>query len=167
MAGLVAGTGLVTPSVLRKRETHGIREKLSLEEQNWVDKSSLAKDLEQYFGKGYSCSESILMLALKYLGKSEKLVWAAAGFGGGIYQRDLCGFLTGGIMAIGLAAGDLRLEKKEAKVFCKETSKKYWSWWKTIAPLHCVDIRTKGTTGKTCLRLGYLAATRLEELIQR
>lgn len=43
----------------------------------------------------------LLLVSLRYLRKPEELVWAASGFGGGLYHKDLCGFLAGRIMALG------------------------------------------------------------------
>jgi hypothetical protein len=41
------------------------------------------------------------MAALKYLKKPEEYLHSAAAFGGGMAHYDLCGFLTGGIIALG------------------------------------------------------------------
>ena len=90
-------------------------EKLSQEQLDWIEKSNMAADMKNFFGQGYSCAESLLIVSLRFMNKSEDLVWAAAGFGGGLYHKDLCGFLTGGIMSIGFFAGTLNKERKEAK----------------------------------------------------
>ena len=170
ISGILAGYPLFgAPSFSSRsiQETQNLLEELTSEEQEWVENSSMAKDLETLFGKGYSCAESLLMVSLKYLDKPEELVWAAAGFGGGMTQKDLCGFLTAGIMGIGLAAGKLKLERKEAKKYSSQLVKEYWKWWKSVAPLKCSDIRTPGTSSKVCARLGKLAAAKIEELINR
>jgi hypothetical protein len=140
-------------------------EELSPQEQAEVEKSILAKDLKNYFGKGYSCAESMLMVGLRYLKKPEELFWIAGGFGGGMYHRDVCGIVTGGIMALGLAAGQPKKERKEAQEWVKQKVQLYWTWWMSQAPLHCKEIRKEGTKLETCLRLGLLAAARIEELI--
>ena len=132
----------------------------------------MAKDLKNYFIKGYSCAESLLMVSLKFLGKPEELVWIASGFGGGLYHKDLCGFLTSGVMAIGLSSGMLKKERLEGKEHCLQKLNQYWDWWASTAPLHCSEIR-KGKTGpeedpeyRACQRLGQLAAVKIEELIR-
>lgn len=140
-------------------------EELSPEELKIVEKSVLAKDLPTYFGKGYSCAESLLTVGLRHLKKSEELVWLAAGFGGGMLHRDVCGFLTGGCMTLGLAAGMLDKERIEAKEWNKQMVDTYWTWWTSQAPLRCADIRKEGTSGRVCRRLGLLAAAKIEELI--
>lgn len=143
-----------------------IKDPLSAGELKWIENSALAKDLTNYFGEGYSCAESILIVSFRYLGKPEELVWAAAGFGGGMYQRDLCGFLTAGIMALGFACGMLDKPRKEAKALCGDLAKEYWKWWGTQAPYRCSQIRTGGTTSQVCLNLGLLSAAKIEDLIE-
>ncbi len=142
------------------------KEELSTEELEWIEGSVLAKDLKKYLGQGYSCAESILMVSLRYLEKQEELVWAATGFGGGMYQRDLCGFLTGGIMALGFACGMLGRPREEAKEFCGRLVTEYWKWWGSMAPHRCAQIRTEGISLQVCVNHGLLSAAKLEELIE-
>ena len=47
-----------------------------------VKASSMAMDLPNYFGRGYSCAESILVVGLRRLKLPEADVWAAAGTDG-------------------------------------------------------------------------------------
>jgi len=103
---------------LSAQSAQKVKEDLSADELGWIEKSTLAKDLKNYFHQGYSCAESLFIVSLRYLGKPEELVWAAAGFGGGMYHRDLCGFLTAGIMAIGLGSGMMKmaLEEKQKNI---------------------------------------------------
>jgi len=169
LPGMLAGTSmLAAPHLLslRQQKEPSLKEELTPEELQNVEKSVMAKDLANYFGKDYSCAESLLMVSLRYLKKPEELVWFAAGFGGGIYHKDLCGFLTSGIMAIGLSSGMLDMARKEAKNRCRDLVKEYWKWWRTVAPLHCAEIRKDGTSSKVCSRLGRLAAAKTEELLK-
>jgi hypothetical protein len=146
--------------------TQKAKESLSLDEKRWIDDSTLAKDIRNYFGQGFSCAESLLLVSLRYLGKPEDWVWTAAGFGGGLYNRDLCGFLTGGIMALGCASGTLKMPRKKAKEYCGGLVKQYWDWWGLQAPYHCSEIRTDETTSAVCTNQGLLSAAKIEELIE-
>ena len=164
--GFLLGAGLFTkPSFGFVQEKPELKDKLTTEELQWVEDSIMAKDVTNYFGKSYSCAESLLMASLRFLKKPEELVWAAAGFGGGLYHKDLCGFLTAGIMAIGLSSGMLDKKRKEAKQHCGQQVKEYWKWWQSVVPLRCADIRTEGISSKVCARLGRMAAAKTEELI--
>ena len=139
-------------------------EKLSQEQLDWIEKSNMAADMKNFFGQGYSCAESLLIVSLRFMNKSEDLVWAAAGFGGGLYHKDLCGFLTGGIMSIGFFAGTLNKERKEAKEVCSDLVKQYWKWWTSRYPLRCAEIRPEGSPRSICENLGKLSAAKLEEM---
>lgn len=163
-AGLLSKPAFPYQDIQKKPQPEG---KLTPEELKWVEQSSMAKDLPNYFGEGYSCAESLFLVSLKFLEKPEELVWAAAGFGGGMYHKDLCGFLTAGIMAIGLSSGMLDKERREAKDLCGAQVKEYWKWWQSVSPLHCAEIRTEGTNASVCRRLGQIAAAKTEDLIKR
>ena len=162
---LFLGSRLIDfPSSSPKQKRKILPAHLSPEEQKTVQSSVMGRDLLDLFSQGYSCAESILTMYLRQTKWSEDLVWAAAGFGGGMYHRDLCGFLTGGLMAIGFSAGLLQVEREAAKEVCEKNVLSYWSWWIAQAPLHCSEIRTETTSPEVCRRIGQLAAAKVEEL---
>lgn len=163
----LTGTNLFAQDQDGEAKKPVLLQELTPEELELVESSTVAMDLENFFGsgKGYSCAESGLIVGLRYLEKPEELVWVAGGYGGGLGQQDLCGFLTGGFMAIGLAAGDLPLEKKEAKRQCREMTNSYWNAWTSMAPIHCKEIREGQTDFKVCRRLGKLASVELEKIL--
>jgi len=141
-------------------------QELSLEEWEWVKKSKLARIFPHYFNRGSSCSVSLFSASLKYMTKPEELAWIACGFGGGMFHKDVCGLMTAGIMSLGLWAGDLKVDEKDAETACKSTVKEFWQWWHTQAPLHCREIRPAGDSGKkVCVRLGQLAAAKIEMIM--
>lgn len=166
---LMLGSRLLTePEFVRpsSRALQELKEELTPAESKLVESSALAQDLKNYFHKGYSCAESIWMVSLNFLKKSKNLVWIAGGFGGGLRHRDLCGFLTGGVMAIGLSSGKLNMGRDATKAICDRKVEEYWQWWASTAPLHCSEIRAENRTSRTCFRLGQLASVKLEELIK-
>jgi hypothetical protein len=171
LPGILMGAGFLSKSAYPfgdfQEKSPKLKEKLTPEELKWIEHSPMAKDLLNYFGEGYSCAEALLMVSLKFLKKPEELVWVAAGFGGGMYHKDLCGFLTAGTMAIGLSSGMLNKGRKEAKDHCGEQVDEYWKWWQSVSPLRCADIRTEGTSSSICRRLGQLAAAKTESLIKK
>ena len=167
-SGFMLGSCLLDFSPLRlykEISLQELKEELTPEEQELVKNSVMAQELKKLFGKGYSCAESLFKVSLGFMKEPEELVWIASGFGGGIYHKDLCGFLTSGVMAIGLKAGTLEKERKEKKAHVKSSVKQYWKWWTSQAPLHCSEIRKEGTSSKVCRRLGQLAAAKIEELL--
>ncbi len=149
-----------------QRKGPDLPEELTPAETEIVNNSSMAKDIANFFGKGYSCAESIFLVGARHLKKPEDLVWIAGGFGGGLHQRDLCGFLTGGVMTLGLYAGTLQMDRKAAREVCAQKVKEFWAWWASDVPLHCAEIREGRKDYKVCSRLGVLAAAKVEELIR-
>ncbi|MBN2243768.1 MAG: C_GCAxxG_C_C family protein [Acidobacteria bacterium] len=143
-------------------------EELSAQELELVKRSSMSEDMQNFWHKGYSCAETGLMVALRFMQKPEDLVWAASGFAGGMMHQDLCGFLTSGIMAIGLHAGGMKMEKNAATMQQRQKVQQYWSWWVETAPLHCAEIRggREPMDFKVCERLGRLAAAKIESLLK-
>lgn len=168
-SGMLLGNALLgMPRVLSSdtQTRQKAKEELSADEKLRVDDSTLARDLKKCFGQGYSCAESMLLVSLRFLGKSEDLVWAAAGFGGGMRNRDLCGFLTGGIMALGIASGMLKTPRREAKEYCGDLVVDYWKWWGLQAPYRCAKIRTDETASSVCTNLGLLSAAKIEKMLE-
>jgi len=154
--------GLDTPFDQKKE----LAEELSEKESELVKNSSMAQDLMNYFGRGYSCAESILMVALNFVDLPDDHVWAACGFGGGMGRKNLCGLLTGGYMGLGFAAGEIGETRNSGKSKCSKAVNEYWNWWYSQAPLKCEDIRTQGTSSNVCVRLGKLAAAKAQSLIE-
>jgi hypothetical protein len=166
---LLVGAGSFSASALFSQTAPrgpDLREELNPAELEIVNSSIMAKDMDNFWHKGYSCAESGLMVALRFMKKPEDLVWVAGGFAGGMYHQDLCGFLTAGIMAIGLYAGSLRIGNKEAKGRLSQKSNEYWNWWASRAPLRCRDIMEGHKDFNVCHRLGKLASAKLENLLK-
>ncbi len=83
-------------------------------------KGDMAK---QYFLEGYNCSQAVLLAFAEDLGIEKKTaVMISSGFGGGIGRmREVCGAVSGMVMAAGLKYGSDNPKNFEAK---KELYKK-------------------------------------------
>lgn len=58
----------------------------------------------KYHEAGYNCAQSVLAACSDYTALDEKTALAvAAGFGGGLRSGEICGAISGAVMAIGLA----------------------------------------------------------------
>ena len=84
VSGLLVTAGVMADPVLPlgNQDIPELPGELTAEEKEYVAKSSMAKDISNYFGEGYSCAESLFMVSLRYLKKPEELVWISSGFGG-------------------------------------------------------------------------------------
>ena len=136
------------------------------EEARAVEASPLAQGIGQLNGKGYSCAEMMLLAALRRFGLPENHLDAAAVFGGGIGKRDLCGLLTGGLMAIGLVAGSKYQDRGVSHQAGQRASGAYWDWWMTRGDLHCMGAGTTHESSEEFVRMAQRTAVKLEEVIQ-
>lgn len=61
----------------------------------------------EYHNNGCNCAQSVLCALSDYTGLDEQAAKCiSAGFGGGARCGELCGAITGGIMALGLASNN-------------------------------------------------------------
>ena len=70
----------------------------------------------ELFGRGYSCSQAILMVYGSRVGiEREMAIRIAAGFSGGMRMGETCGAVTGAIMVLGLLHGSTDAQDKKAR----------------------------------------------------
>jgi hypothetical protein len=147
------------------QEKPGFWAPFTLEEQKAVDASVMAQDVLNYAGHGYGCAECSYMVGLRYMGEPEERLSAAGVLSGGFSQGDLCGFLTGSMLAIGVAAGKLHKDRESMRAFSRPLAKEYWEWWESRGPLHCSDLRELYAGDEEFFRVGQRAVAKLEDLI--
>jgi len=166
LTGLFLGTAFLPQRgySLDSDEKKNLWDEFSEEEKVLIQASLMATDILNYPGQGFSCAGSILASSLAFLGKSEEIVHVASSFGGGLGRSDLCGLLTGGHMAIGVSAGMIHKEVKERQNYARKVSNVYWDWWKSRAPIHCGDLRSKYDS-EGYPRMLQRVALKVEELI--
>ncbi|MHC4780941.1 MAG: C-GCAxxG-C-C family (seleno)protein [Planctomycetota bacterium] len=125
----------------------------------------MAREIGSLNGKGYPCSEMILLAALRRFGLPENHLDAAAVFGGGVGKRDLCGFLSGGLMAIGFQVGSKYEDRATVHQVGRKASNAYWEWWLTRGELHCMAPGTTHESSEEFVRMAQRAAVKLEEVM--
>ena len=140
----------------------GFSQAFTSEEAAAVAASPMAGIIAGLNGQGYPCSEMMLLAGLRRFSLPEDHLNAAAVFGGGVGKRDLCGFLTGGLMAIGIAAGSRYPERQQLHSVGRRASNDYWEWWLTRGDLHCMGPLTTHETSEEFVRMGQRAALKLE-----
>ncbi len=97
--------------------------------------------VEKYVNDNYNCSESILRAMNEYyqLGIDEHGLKVASGFGGGLYSGDVCGCLTGAIMAMSV----MLVEDKSNTTpnFKDEIRNFYQAFLKEYGSTNCCELR--------------------------
>lgn len=71
----------------------------------------------EYFANGFLCSQAVFAAFAPQLGMSEKqALMTGACFGSGMCRGEVCGAVSGGLMALGLKFGQCEPEDKQARV---------------------------------------------------
>ncbi len=126
--------------------------------------SPLAQAVAGLMGEGYPCSEMMLLAGLQRFGLPRAHLDAAAVFGGGIGKRDLCGFLTGGLMTLGFLAGEKYTDRQLVHQAGRRASNTYWEWWVSRGDQHCMGYGTDHEDSADFLRMAQRAAVKLDEV---
>ena len=92
---------------------------------------NIEEQAKLYFNNGYNCAESVLLAVCRESGHSESEIIKfiprmATGFGGGIARNGgICGALTGGLMALGLALG--RDDSQQSREPCYPAADQFYN----------------------------------------
>lgn len=71
-------------------------------------------------GRGFNCAQSVLLALTDQTGLDESQAAAVAtGFGGGMRTGEVCGAVTGGLMALGLTLGSDGNGEKTGAMFVR------------------------------------------------
>jgi C_GCAxxG_C_C family probable redox protein len=136
-------------------------------EASAVAASPMAQEIARLNGQGYPCSEMILLAALRRFDLPENHLDAAAVFGGGVGKRDLCGFLTGGLMAIGFVAGRKYADRGQVHQVGRAASNAFWDWWLSRGDVHCMGYGTAHQNSEEFVRMAQRTAVKVEEVIAK
>lgn len=69
----------------------------------------IREDAVRFHQQGCNCAQSVLAVSGKYTGLAQDTALSvAAGFGGGLRSGEICGAISGAVMAIGLIEQDKR-----------------------------------------------------------
>ncbi|PKM94884.1 MAG: hypothetical protein CVU84_08135 [Firmicutes bacterium HGW-Firmicutes-1] len=80
----------------------------------------------QNFDNGFNCSQAVLSVFCEELGLSKEVALKiSTGFGGGMRRGEVCGAVTGAIMAIGLKNGHFIEGDTDSKAKAYEITKQF------------------------------------------
>ena len=113
------------------------------------------EDAVRFHQMGCNCAQSVLAACGKYTGlEQDTALSVAAGFGGGVRSGEICGAISGAVMAIGLTEEDKRrvagLTKQCVDCFRKE-----------FGCVRCIELKRAGVS---CDRLIEYGAQHVEDL---
>ena len=102
--------------------------------------------------EGFNCAQCVLKSCAPDTGVDDALATAVAeGFGGGVRSGEICGAASGGVMAIGLAAAKLGIDRKAvagaSKEYCAEFKEKFGA-------IRCLDLKKAGHSCDSLIEFG-------------
>ena len=92
---------------------------------------------KENFQSGYSCAQAVFLACTENMGlDTETRARLASSFGGGMGgMRQVCGAVSGMLMALGLHQGYTDPKDKAGKAAQYESSAgSFWGWMKTVSP---------------------------------
>ncbi|MBC8061836.1 MAG: GNAT family N-acetyltransferase [Clostridiaceae bacterium] len=94
------------------------------------------------FNQGFNCSQAVFSVFCEELGLGEEVALKiSCGFGGGMCQGEVCGAVTGAVMALGLKYGQSKSEDTESKEKTYEVVKEFCDSFKAIhSSIICKDL---------------------------
>ncbi len=119
-----------------------------------------------YHERGCNCCQSVICTLGEYTGLDERTaISLGVGFGGGMLSGNVCGAVTGAMMAIGAsctAGEDPAAEKPNGAKLCKALQKRFQAEFGTML---CAEI-LKANGHAICDRCIAFAARAAEEIIK-
>ena len=135
-----------------------------------------------FFNQGFNCAQSVLLVFCEELGLDEtSALKISCGFRGGMCNGEVCGAVSGAVMALGLKYGQSEVEDKAAKEKTYEIVKEFSSRFKFInGSLICKELldfdlsiengrkiaREKGLFSNVCPKVINDAVSILEDILK-
>ena len=112
---------------------------------------------------GFNCAQSVLGACGDYTGLDEKSALAiSAGFGGGVRSGEICGAISGAVMAIGISQpGDPAAPETKART-AAQTKELIKAFREKYGCVRCLELKQAGIS---CAELIEYAAQLAEEMI--
>lgn len=108
-------------------------------------------------GEGYNCAQCVLLACGEYTGLDEKTAIAvSAPFGGGMRCGEMCGAVSGGLMAVGLNRGAAK--KDAVAAMAKRLSAEFKE---RMGCLRCQDLKRAGVSCDSCIACGAEIAEKI------
>jgi C_GCAxxG_C_C family probable redox protein len=139
----------------------------ALRAQSGAAAGSMAAWTGQHLKEGFWSADSVFLSGIKFLKQPEDIVRVAVPFGGGMGQKDLCGYLTGGYLAIGLFAGGKKGNDNAARRKCARLAKEYYDWWTKSFALHCREINKSEAEPCDYKAMGQKTSDFLQAMFER
>ena len=117
------------------------------------------------FSSGCNCCQAVVTAFCKDYDVPEPIAMhMGSAFGGGMRRKEVCGAVTGALMALGMKYGPGSVDDKKAKETANAKTAEYMAEFEQRHGSYlCRDLRGKNSRGESCSELVAGAASLLEE----
>ena len=115
--------------------------------------------------KGFNCAQCVLCACTKYTGLDENISLAiSSGFGGGVRSGEICGAISGAVMALGYAAAKTDPSDPGAKQKASAAARECVSSFRAkYGCVRCLDLKKAGVS---CDELIQNGAQYVEDILK-
>ena len=118
---------------------------------------------EKLHKSGFNCAQSVLGACGEYTGLDENTALAvSAGFGGGVRSGEICGAISGAVMAIGMAQQKDPADPETKAKTAAQTKELVKAFREKYGCVRCFELKQAGVS---CAELIEYAAQLAEEII--
>lgn len=119
---------------------------------------------EKLHKSGFNCAQSVLGACGEYTGLDENTALAvSAGFGGGVRSGEICGAISGAVMAIGMAQQKDPADAETKAKIAAQTKELVKAFREKYGCVRCVELKQAGVS---CGELIDYAAQLAEDTIK-
>lgn len=120
---------------------------------------------EEYFRSGHNCAEAVFLAAVhtQDIQACPDVVRLATGFGGGMGRGEVCGALSGAILALGAVLGRTKAEGDQ-ETLKKMREQVITRFEEELGPVQCRVLKTEDR--EDCRRYVRVAASALAAALQ-
>lgn len=114
---------------------------------------------------GFNCAQGVLCACREYTGLDDKLALSISGhLGGGVGSGEICGCITGGLMAVGMVAPFLDNTKPEDKKAMMNRSREFVKAFNSkYGACRCCELKAKGYNCAELVAFGVETAAKIIE----
>ena len=128
-----------------------------------VDFVGIGEEAVALHGEGFNCAQCVLCACGKYTGLDRgSSLSVACGFGGGVRCGEICGAISGAVMAIGAAASFSDSPDREAMARVSLLTKQCTAAFRDqFGALRCLDLKRAGVSCDELIAFGAETAEKL------
>ena len=128
-----------------------------------ADRVGIRDEAVRLHGEGLNCAQCVLCACGKYTGMDRKSSLAVAcGFGGGVRCGEICGAISGAVMAIGASASSAGEGDREAMARVASLTKRCTGAFREkYGVVRCLDLKRAGVSCDELIAFGAETAEKL------